>query len=123
MARHGVVSAGVAQGHVPLVSGHVLLDRMLKRFPLLLDALLHLVSQLLIDSEVLHLQLHVALLLSVDQVRKHGLPARLEVFDALRHALVRDALMQLPLRPGLIVERVPDLHIVDDLRLDIRLAR
>ena len=68
VARHGGVSARVAQRHVPLVGCNVLLNRLLKRLTLLLDALLHLIAQLLVDSKVLHLQLHVALLLRVNEV-------------------------------------------------------
>ena len=68
VAHHAGVSARVAQRHVPLVRCDVLLDRLLKRLTLLLDALLHLVAQLLVDSKVLHLQLHVALLLRVNEI-------------------------------------------------------
>ena len=68
VALHGGVSASVAQRHVPLVRCNVLLNRLLKCLTLLLDALLHLIAQLLVDSKVLHLQLHVALLLRVNEV-------------------------------------------------------
>jgi len=74
------------------------MNRLLQCFSLLLNAMFHFDSQLLVDLEVLHLQFHVSLLLCVDQIwwprllllplslihsRDRG--ARLEILQALAH--------------------------------------
>ena len=54
-----------------------MLYRVLKGFSLALNAILHLVAQLLIHSEVLYLQLTVSLLLCVDEFGWHTVLERI----------------------------------------------
>ena len=64
---------------------HILFDRVLESFPLPVNATLHLVAQFGVDFEVLHLQLHIPLLLRVDQLRYSAdVAAPLLIVDALR---------------------------------------
>ena len=66
VTHRAVVSPSIIQLHVTVVSRHVLLNRVLERLSLLLNAHLHLGSQLLVDPEVLHLKFHVTLFLRID---------------------------------------------------------
>ena len=67
----------------------------------------------MIYLEVLHLKLHVSLLLSVNEFRKHSLAiARLEVLLALRDTLVRYTLLQLPVGARIVIKRVRYEHLI-----------
>ena len=117
VARYAVIAAGDAEGHVPVIRGHVLLNRLLERLSLLLNALFHFGAQLLIDPKVLHLKLHIALFLRVNEIWENGLAAYilLNVFDTLARTLVRDALIQLTMLGLLVAQRVLNVYVVDHL--------
>ena len=71
----------------------------------------------MVDLKVLHLQLHTALFLRVNQFWQHGLPiARFEIALALSDALVRHTLMQLSVRARIVIQRVRDVHLFIKLR-------
>ena len=67
----------------------------LEGFPLALNAVLHLVAQLLIHSEVLYLQLTVPLLLRVDEFGRHMILEWIlaVALGCMRHRLVQELVL------------------------------
>ena len=64
--------AAVLRGaEVFVIGGDVLINGVLQSLALLKNAVLHLAAQLVVDLEVLHLELHIALLLRVNELGQH----------------------------------------------------